>query len=53
MVSPVSAISRARLRPIVLPIATMGVVQNQPALPPGAAKAADSAATAKSQDATN
>ncbi len=51
--SPVNAISRARLRPIVRPIATIGVVQNHPALPPGAAKAADSAATARSQEATS
>ena len=32
---------------------TAGVWQNQPALPPGSANAADSAATARSQDATS
>ena len=34
-------------------MATIGVWQNQPPLPPGAAKAADSAATARSQLATS
>ena len=39
MASPVRAISRARLRPMVRPMATMGVVQNHPALPPGRGEA--------------
>ena len=43
----------ARLRPTFRAIATIGVWQNQPPLPPGAAKPADSAATARSQEATS
>src|SRR4051794_11392070 len=53
MTSPVSASSIARLRPTLRAIATIGVWQNQPPLPPGAAKPADSAATARSQEATS
>src|SRR5690349_962646 len=53
MTSPVSAISIARLRPTLRAIATIGVWQNQPPLPPGAANPADSAATARSQEATS
>src|SRR5260370_6534691 len=46
--SPVRAISAARFRPTFLAIATIGVWQNQPPFPPGAAKAASSLATARS-----
>src|SRR3954469_16294132 len=53
MTSPVSASSMARLRPTFRAIATIGVWQNQPPFPPGAAKPADSAATARSQEATS
>ena len=53
MTSPVSASSIARLRPTLRAIATIGVWQNQPPLPPGAANPADSAATARSQEATS
>ena len=53
IVSPDMAISAARLRPTFLAIATMGVWQNQPPLPPGAAKPASSLATARSALATS
>jgi len=53
MTSPDSAISTARFRPTVRAIATIGVWQNQPPLPPGAAKPAVSAATARSAAATS
>ena len=43
----------ARLRPTFLATATMGVWQNQPPLPPGAAKPASSLATARSAVATS
>jgi hypothetical protein len=48
----VSNISSARLRPTARAKATPGVVQNQPPRPPGTWKRADSAATARSQEAT-
>src|SRR5215831_16467824 len=48
MTSPDRASSMARLRPTFLATATMGVWQNQPPLPPGAAKPASSLATARS-----
>jgi len=51
--SPVSAISRARLRPRLRATATSGVWQNSPPLPPGMANDALSAATARSQVATS
>jgi hypothetical protein len=41
------------LRPTLRATGTAGVWQNQPALPPGSANAADSAATARSQVATS
>jgi len=53
MASPVSASSISRLRPIALATGTAGVWQNQPPLPPGSANPADSAATARSHDATS
>jgi hypothetical protein len=53
MASPVSAISIARLRPILRATATKGVWQNKLALPPGIANPAVSAASARSQVATN
>src|SRR3954453_15383794 len=53
MTSPVSASSMARLRPMSRAMATIGVWQNHPPLPPGAAKPADSAATARSHEATS
>src|SRR5215469_2755395 len=53
MTSPDSAISAARFLPTFLAIATIGVWQNQPPLPPGAAKPALSLATARSADATS
>ena len=51
--SPESANSRARFRPTVRATATSGVWQKRPPLPPGMAKPADSAATARSQVATS
>ena len=51
--SPVIAISSARLRPTLRATATSGVWQNRPPLPPGMAKPALSAATARSQVATS
>src|SRR5207237_973594 len=51
--SPVKIISSARLRPTARATAIIGVVQNQPPLPPGVAKLAFSAATARSHDATS
>ena len=53
MGSPDSASSAARLRPTFLAMATIGVWQNQPPLPPGAANAASSLATARSALATS
>src|SRR3954469_24629438 len=53
MTSPVSASSIARLRPTLRAIGTIGVWQNQPPLPPGAANPAFQAATARSQVATS
>src|SRR5206468_1001070 len=53
MGSPVSASSSARLPPTARATATIGVWQNQPPLPPGVAKLASSAATARSQEATS
>lgn len=53
MTSPVSASSIRRLRPIERATGTAGVWQNQPPLPPGSAKPADSAAIARSHDATS
>src|ERR1035441_7744187 len=50
--SPERAISTARFRPTFLAMATMGVWQNQPPFPPGAAKPASSLATARSVLAT-
>ena len=47
------ASSAARLRPTFLAMATIGVWQNQPPLPPGAAKPAFSLATARSAVATS
>ncbi len=51
--SPVSSISSARLRPIARDSGTIGVEQNSPILTPGVAKAAVSAATARSDAATS
>ncbi len=51
--SPVNAISINRFRPITRATGTAGVWQNHPALPPGNANPASSAATARSQDATS
>ena len=48
MVSPVRAISTARLRPSGRATATIGVWQNSPPLPPGVAKAASVLATIRS-----
>ena len=48
MVSPVRAISTARLRPRGRATATIGVWQNSPPLPPGVAKAASLLATIRS-----
>ena len=53
MTSPVSASSSARLRPTLRATATSGVWQNRPPLPPGMAKPASSAATARSHVATS
>ena len=53
MTSPDRASSAARLRPTFLATATIGVWQNQPPLPPGAAKPASSLATARSALATS
>ena len=53
MTSPVNPISSARLRPMVRATATSGVWQNSPPFPPGVAKPALSAATARSQLATS
>src|SRR4051794_35781145 len=53
MTSPVSASSIARLRPTLRATGTIGVWQNQPPLPPGAANPAFQAATARSQVATS
>src|SRR5580693_1860163 len=53
MTSPDMAISAARLRPMFRAMATIGVWQNQPPLPPGAAKPASSLATARSALATS
>ena len=53
MVSPDRAISVARFRPTFRATATIGVWQNQPPLPPGAAKPAFSLATARSALATS
>ncbi len=53
MTSPDRAISAARLRPTLRATATIGVWQNQPPLPPGAAKPAVSLATARSALATS
>jgi enoyl-CoA hydratase/carnithine racemase len=50
---PVIAISSARLRPTLRATATSGVWQNNPPLPPGIANPADSAAIARSHDATS
>ena len=51
--SPVNAISNANFRGIDRPTSTIGVVQNQPPAPPGTAKRALDAATARSQAATS
>ena len=48
-----SASSISRLRPTLRATGTAGVWQNQPPWPPGSAKLADSAATARSQLATS
>src|ERR1035438_2193590 len=53
IISPVSNIWSARLRPTARLRATIGVVQKSPILTPGVANAAWSEATAKSQVATN
>ena len=53
MTSPDMASSAARLRPTFLAMATIGVWQNHPPLPPGAAKPASSLATARSAVATS
>jgi hypothetical protein len=53
MVSPDRASSVARLRPTLRATATIGVWQNQPPLPPGAANPASSLATARSALATS
>src|ERR1035441_5595674 len=52
-ISPVSSICMARLRPMARVRATIGVVQKSPILTPGVAKAASSAAMARSQVATS
>ena len=52
-ISPVSSICMARLRPMARVRATIGVVQKSPIFTPGVAKAASSAAMARSQVATN
>src|SRR5215467_14646362 len=53
MTSPDRAISMARFRPVLRAIATMGVWQNQPPLPPGAANPTSSLATTRSAVATS
>ena len=53
IISPVTSISKARLRPMARVRATMGVVQNRPIFTPGVAKVARSEAIARSQVDTN
>ncbi len=50
---PVSSISNARLRPMALVSATMGVVQNSPMRTPGVANVDSCDAMARSHEATN
>src|SRR5665213_2573533 len=53
IISPVSSISIARLRPIARVSATIGVVQNRPIFTPGVANFASLEATARSHVATS
>jgi hypothetical protein len=53
IISPVTNISKAALRPMLRESATEGVAQNRPTLMPETAKRASSAAIARSHMATN